>query len=86
VVRAKYRHLERDEAEQLKAWRIVRQELKRLAWAKAELKRRRKGDASKVAPARRLRKETRASLRWIAEHLHMGTWTHVSSRLYHCAH
>ena len=51
MVRAKYRHLERDEAEQLKAWRIVRQELKRLAWAKAELKRRRKGDASKVAPA-----------------------------------
>jgi hypothetical protein len=76
---------ERDETEQTKAWRIVREELKRLGWTKAELKRRRKGDASKVALARRLREETTVSLRWIAENLHMGTRTHVSNRLYHCA-
>jgi len=50
---------------------------------KAELKRPCKGDESKVALARRLRKET-VSLRWIAENLYMGTWTHVSNRLYHC--
>ena len=41
--------------------------------------------AAKVALARRLRKETTVSLRWIAENLHMGTRTHVSNRLYQCA-
>ena len=76
---------ERDETEQAKALRIVQQELKRLGWSDAELKRRRKGDESKVTLARRLREETTVSLRWIAENLHMGTWTHVSNRLYHCA-
>jgi putative transposase len=76
---------ERDETEQAKALRIVQEELKRLGWSKAELKRRRKGDENKVALARRLRGETTVSLRWIAENLQMGTWTHVSNRLYQCA-
>jgi hypothetical protein len=58
---------ERDETEQAKAWCIVREELKRLGWTKAELKRRRKGDASKVALTRRLREKTAVSLRWISE-------------------
>ena len=75
---------ERDETEQAKALRIVQEELNRRGWAKAELKRRRKGDEAKVAVARRLREETAVSLRWIAENLYMGTWTHVSNRLYHC--
>jgi hypothetical protein len=75
---------ERDETEQAKALRIVQQELKRAGWTKTELKRRRKGDETKVALARRLREETTVSLRWIAENLHMGTWTHVSNRLHHC--
>jgi DNA-directed RNA polymerase specialized sigma24 family protein len=57
--------------------------MKRLGWTKVELARRKKGDAAKVALARRLRSETAVSLRWIAEKLHMGTWTHVSNRLYH---
>jgi hypothetical protein len=75
---------ERDETEQAKALRIVKEELKRRGWSKAELKRRRKGDKAKVALARRLREQTAVSLRWIAENLYMGTWTHVSNRLYHC--
>jgi hypothetical protein len=75
---------ERDETEQAKALRIVQEELKRRGWTKAELKRRRKGDEAKVSLARRLREETAVSLRWIAENLYMGTWTHVSNRLYHC--
>jgi hypothetical protein len=70
--------------EQAKVLRIVREELKRLGWTKAELKRRRKGDEAKVTLARRLRQETAVSLRRIAENLHMGTCTHVSNRLYHC--
>ena len=75
---------ERDETEQVKALRIVQEELMRLGWTKAELRRRRKGDETKIALARRLREETAVSLRWIAENLYMGTWTHVSNRLYHC--
>ncbi len=76
---------ERDETEQGKAARILKEEMKRVGWTKAELKRRKKGDPAKVAMARRLREETAVSLKWIAEHLQMGTWTHVSNRLYHSA-
>lgn len=62
----------------------LQEELKRLAWTKAELRRRRKGNETKIALARRLREETAVSLRWIAENLYMGISTHVSNRLYHC--
>jgi hypothetical protein len=87
-VRTKEAHpgRERDETEHGKALRIVEQELKRLGWTKAELRRRRKGDPAKVALAQRLRQETAVSLKWIADNLHMGTWTHVSNRLYYFAH
>jgi hypothetical protein len=34
-----------------------------------------------VRIARRLRVETAVTLKWIAEQLHMGTWTHVANRL-----
>jgi hypothetical protein len=68
---------ERDETEQGKAMRMLREEMKKLGWTKAELKRRKKGDPTKVALARRLREETAVSLKWIAENLQMGTWTHV---------
>lgn len=74
---------QRDETEEHKAERIVVEEMNRLGWTKAELARRKKGDGAKVALARRLRGETAVSLKWIAEKLHMGTWTHVSNRLYH---
>jgi REP element-mobilizing transposase RayT len=76
---------ERDETEESKGNRIVREEMNRLGWTKAELSRRKKGDPAKVALARRLRSETAVSLKWIAENLSMGTWTHVSNRLYHVA-
>jgi hypothetical protein len=45
--------------ERAKALRIVQEELKRLGWAKAELKRRRKGDQAKVTLARRLEEGNR---------------------------
>jgi hypothetical protein len=35
----------------------------------------------KVELARRLRKETTMSLKWIAEQLEMGSWTYVSNLL-----
>jgi hypothetical protein len=80
----RFDHVARDETEQARALRVVQEELKRLDWTKAELKRRRKGDEAKVALAQGLREETAVSLRWIAENLYMRTWTHVSNRLYHC--
>jgi hypothetical protein len=50
-------------------------------WKEAELKARRKGDKNKVAIARRLRVETTMTLKWIAEHLWMGSWNNVSNLL-----
>jgi len=42
----------------------------------------RKGYKGKVALARRLRHETTMSLKWIAQRLHMGSWTYVSNLLH----
>jgi len=71
-------HFESDEA---KAMLIVERELKRRRWKEEDLKARRKGDKTKVAIAARLRKETTMTLKWIAEHLMMGSWNNVSNRL-----
>lgn len=40
-----------------------------------------KGDPLKIKLAMEIRKRTTMSLKWIAEHLHMGTWTYVSNLL-----
>ena len=72
----------RESAEE-KAQRIVAEEMKRLRWSEADLELTRKGDRRKVKIARRLRQETTMTLKWIAERLKMGTWTHVTNRLYH---
>jgi hypothetical protein len=40
-----------------------------------------KGDKRKVALPCRLRQETTMSLKWIAQRLHMGSWTYVSNLL-----
>ena len=74
---------EREETETENAERIVRAELHRVGWTEADLGRKRKGDLVKVRIATRLRKETAVTLKWIAHRLHMGTWTHVTNRLYH---
>ena len=54
---------------------------RRLGWSEEELPHRRKGDAGKVAVARRLRQETTLSLSWIARRLEMGSWSYVSNLL-----
>ena len=59
----------------------MREELAALGWNRAALAQRPKGDARKVRIARRLRAETSVTLKWIAEQLYMGTWTHVANRL-----
>jgi REP element-mobilizing transposase RayT len=77
---------ERRERDEEKARRLVAEQLQRLGWPAAELAKRRKGDAEKVALARRLRAETTMSLKWIAGELHMGSWTYVSNLLSQKAH
>ncbi len=68
------------EAREVVAERIVGEELKRLKWKEAELEKRRKGDAGKVKIARRLRRETTMTLKWIASRLAMGS----ASMVTHC--
>jgi REP element-mobilizing transposase RayT len=72
---------ERGEAAESKAKRIVQEELTRLGWSEGELQRRRKGDVEKIRIARRIRRETTMSLKWIAASLAMGTWTYVANCL-----
>jgi putative transposase len=69
------------EADTLHAERLVREELRRRGWGEAELGRRRKGDPEKVEIAWRLRQESTMTLKWIAQRLRMGVWTHVSNCL-----
>jgi hypothetical protein len=56
--------------------------LKRLGCNEADLKRRAKGDREKLKLAILLRKETTATVKWIAQRLRMGTWTHLHHLLY----
>jgi hypothetical protein len=42
---------------------------------------RRKGDPEKVEIASQLRARTTMTLKWIAQRLKMGAWTHVSNCL-----
>ncbi|MBI4557404.1 MAG: transposase [Candidatus Hydrogenedentes bacterium] len=70
------------ESAEAKAERIVAEELKRHQWEASTLAERRKGDAVKLAIARRLREESTMTLAWIAERLNMGTKTHLAHLLY----
>ncbi len=72
---------ERQKSEDQTARGIVAAELKRIGWTAEDLKHRRKRDAKKVRIAQRLRAETAMTLKWIAEELQMGAWTHVSNLL-----
>jgi hypothetical protein len=69
------------QADALHAEGLVQAQLRRRTWTEAELNRRRKGDPDKVEIAWRLRQQTTMTLKWIAQRLRMGTWTHVSNCL-----
>ena len=72
---------ERSETDVQKAEAIISARLKKLGWEKADLGAQRKSDPRKVALAKALRSETTMSLKWIAQRLEMGSWTHVSNLL-----
>jgi len=42
------------------------------------LRLRRKADAVKIELAAQLRRETRMTLKWIAQRLQLGAWTHLN--------
>jgi len=72
---------QRREVQTSRALRLLREEMGRLGWQTADLLQAAKGDERKVRLAARIRKETTMSLKWIAENLAMGSWTHVSNLL-----
>lgn len=64
-----------------RAQRIMAEGLSKARWSVQRLEEERKSHPVKVELAKRLRRETTLSLKWIAENLRMGTWTHVSNLL-----
>jgi len=72
----------RRESAEVKGERIISEELRRLKWDRKELGKRRKSDASKLAMAARLRRETTLTMREIAARLHMGSWKSLNAKLH----
>lgn len=70
---------DRREAAEERGKRIIAEEASRLGWKVSEFHLRSKSDPGKVAIARRLRRETTMSLKWVAENLSMGSWTSVAN-------
>lgn len=73
---------ERQESQADKAERVVAEELRRLGWTESTLRERAKGDREKVRIAVRLRKETLATVAWIAARLQMGSVANVNTLLH----
>ena len=69
------------EADLLHAERVLKEQLSRRGLKESDLSCRRKGDRVKIEVASQLRARTTMSLKWIAQRLNMGTWTHVSNCL-----
>jgi hypothetical protein len=69
------------ETAEVRAERIIGEELCRLGWEQADLASRRKHDPGKVQIALRLRRETTLSVKQIAQRLHFGTPKSASFRL-----
>ncbi|MBA2584992.1 MAG: transposase [Chthoniobacterales bacterium] len=74
---------ERREVDEVLAERLVQAGLREFGWSATEVKRRQKGDAIKVMIARRVRSGTPMTRKWIADRLHMGSASYLSSLLSH---
>jgi hypothetical protein len=59
----------------------LRGDTRHCLWTERDFELRSKGHHQKVASAKRLRQESTMSLKWIAQRLHMGSWTYVSNLL-----
>ena len=80
-LRATHYGSERREVQASEALGWLREGMQRWGWDTEALRQAAKGDVRKVRLAARIRKETTLSLKWIAEHLAMGSRTHVSNLL-----
>jgi hypothetical protein len=69
---------EAEESMEQRAERVVAEGLARSGWDERRLETERKGHPTKVRTARTLRRQTTATLRWIADRLKISTSTHVS--------
>ncbi len=74
--------LERRETHEIRAGRLIEEELLKARLSREILAELPKGHELKVKIAVRLHRETTVTLRWIAENLKMGTWRYVSFLLY----
>ena len=72
--------LQRGSAE-VRAERVIAEELRREGWTEADVGARRKGDPVKLALAARLRRETTLTMGWIAARLKTGTRQSTITRL-----
>jgi len=70
------------EGAEVRAERLVKEELKRMRWTEKDLASRRKGDPGKVRLAIRLRARTTMPLTWIASRLNMGSRGYLTWLLY----
>ena len=73
---------QRQETAEQKAEQLLKAELAKVGWKEESLSMVAKSHPVKVQLARRLRKETTMSLKWIAARLQMGSWTYVSNLLH----
>ena len=73
--------LHRERAD-VRAEKIIAEDLARLGWSPEELAARRKSDPAKLAMAARLRQETTLTIKAIAARLHLGTSKSANSRLH----
>jgi hypothetical protein len=68
---------QRQETDEHRAERLVKEWMNSLDWTEAELAARAKGDAQKAAMAAHLRRETPMTRAWIAQRLAMGSASYV---------
>jgi REP element-mobilizing transposase RayT len=69
------------QADHAHAQGLLQKELKQRGWTERDLVELRKADPEKLKIAGRLRQETTMTLKWIAQNLHMGSWTYLSNCL-----
>ena len=69
---------ERNETDEHRAERLVKEWMQTTGWTEGELAARAKGDAQKALLAVRLRRETPMTRTWIAQRLAMGSASYVS--------
>jgi putative transposase len=73
---------ERTESDEIKAERVIAEELKKRRWKEKDLTERLKGDPEKVKIALRLRRETVRSVEWIAKRLYLGSRNYANHLLW----